>query len=325
MLRIGLTGGIAAGKSLVAARLQERGAVLIDADRLAREVVAPGTDGLAAVVDAFGSGVLAGDGSLDRPALGAVVFGDDGARATLNGIIHPRVRAEAARRIAAAPHDAVVVQDIPLLVETGQAEAFMLVIVVQAPAEARVRRMIEQRGMSAEDARARMAAQASDAERAAVADVLLTNDGSVDALTDAVDRFWDERIGPFEAALLAGRPGERGNARARGADAGWSPDDGVLARAAARIRRSGGDAVGAVEVTAGDGVPDLVVSPGSTAGGAAGNDDDALTAEASTGDALAGAVTAAGYPPVPGSDGLHAAADPAQPVVVRIRRGDRTP
>lgn len=209
VLTVGLTGGIAAGKSVVAARLRELGAVLIDADVLAREVVAPGTDGLAAVVDAFGSDVLTGDGHLDRGALGALVFGDDGARATLNGIVHPRVRAEAARRIAAAPRGSVIVQDIPLLVETGQEDAFHLVVVVQAAEEDRIRRMVEQRGMSAEDARSRIAAQATDAQREAAADVVLANAGTVDALRRRVDELWHERIVPYNENLLAGRPAVR--------------------------------------------------------------------------------------------------------------------
>ncbi|OMH26730.1 dephospho-CoA kinase [Tersicoccus phoenicis] len=216
MLTVGLTGGIAAGKSVVAARLRELGAVLIDADVLAREVVAPGTDGLAAVVDAFGSDVLTGDGDLDRGALGGLVFGDDGARATLNGIVHPRVRAEAARRIAAAPRGAVIVQDIPLLVETGQEDAFHLVVVVQAAEDDRIRRMVEQRGMSAEDARSRIAAQATDEQREAAADVVLANSGKVGALQRRVDELWHERILPFNENLLAGRPA----ARARGGVAG---------------------------------------------------------------------------------------------------------
>ncbi|MEH0109938.1 dephospho-CoA kinase [Tersicoccus sp. MR15.9] len=332
MLRIGLTGGIAAGKSVVSARLHERGAVLIDADRLARDVVAPGTDGLAAVADAFGPDVLAPDGSLDRPALGSIVFGDDGARATLNGIVHPRVRAEADRRIAAAPPDAVVVQDIPLLVETGQADAFALVVVVQAPEDARVRRMVEQRGMSADDARARMAAQASDEQRAAVADVVLINDGTVEALTAAVDRLWDERIAPFEGALLAGRPSDRALERAAGRGTPWTPDDGVLARAAGRIRRSGGDALASVDPVA-----------AVRAGGRGGQNEDrpheidgnvdlvAVAAETSDLEALGRAVTAVGFPPLPGgavsgpvSGGArHASADPDQPVVVRVVSRER--
>ncbi|GGC88803.1 hypothetical protein GCM10011512_14720 [Tersicoccus solisilvae] len=320
MLRIGLTGGIAAGKSVVATRLSERGAVLVDADRLSREVVAPGTDGLDAVVDAFGRGVLGGDGSLDRAALGSLVFSDEDARRTLNDIVHPRVRAEAARRIAAAPLDAVIVQDIPLLVETGQADAFPLVVVVQAPAGARVRRMVEQRGMSDADARARMAAQATDAERAAVADVLLHNDGTVEDLRAAVDRLWDERIVPFDANLAAGRPSDAAIARATLASgAGPDLDGAALARAAARIRHAGADSL--------QRVTPAVRSDDS----AAGPDLIAVAARPGDLDALATAVTAAGHPPVPpagsvpGARRLHGSADPGQPVVVLLldREGDR--
>jgi dephospho-CoA kinase len=184
VLRIGLTGGIGSGKSTVATLLAERGARVVDADRIAREVVAPGTPGLAAVVAEFGEGVVAADGSLDRPALAAVVFAD-----------HPLVRARAAEAMAAAPADAVVVQDVPLLVETGQAGSYDLVLVVQTDEEVRVRRLVE-RGLSAADARARMASQATDEQRASVADVVLHNDGDRDALAAQVDRFWAERVAP---------------------------------------------------------------------------------------------------------------------------------
>ena len=195
MLRIGLTGGIGSGKSTVAALLAERGARVVDADRIAREVVEPGTPGLAAVVAEFGEGVLAGDGSLDRPALTAVVFGDPAARARLDGVVHPLVRARAAELVAAAPPEAVVVQDVPLLVETGQAGSYDLVLVVEADPEVRVRRLVG-RGLSAEDARARMASQATDEQRRAVADVVLRNDGDRPALAERVGRFWAERVEP---------------------------------------------------------------------------------------------------------------------------------
>ncbi|HEV7871125.1 MAG TPA: dephospho-CoA kinase [Modestobacter sp.] len=195
MLRIGLTGGIGSGKSTVATLLAERGARVVDADRIAREVVAPGTPGLAAVVAEFGEGVVAADGSLDRPALAAVVFADPAARSRLDAVVHPLVRARAAEAMAAAPADAVVVQDVPLLVETGQAGSYDLVLVVQTDEEVRVRRLVE-RGLSAADARARMASQATDEQRASVADVVLHNDGDRDALAAQVDRFWAERVAP---------------------------------------------------------------------------------------------------------------------------------
>jgi dephospho-CoA kinase len=195
VVRIGLTGGIGSGKSTVAALLAERGAVVVDADRIAREVVAPGTDGLAAVVAEFGDGVLTADGALDRPALAAIVFADPAARARLDGVVHPLVRARAAEALAVVPPDAVVVQDVPLLVETGQAGSFDLVLVVEADEELRVRRLVE-RGLSEDDARARIASQASDAERRAVADAVLRNDGDRDELAARVEEFWAERVAP---------------------------------------------------------------------------------------------------------------------------------
>jgi dephospho-CoA kinase len=192
-LMIGLTGGIGSGKSTVATLLAARGARLVDADRIAREVVGPGTPGLAAVVEAFGDGVLTSEGALDRSALAAVVFADPAARARLDGIVHPLVRARAAEMVAQARPDSVVVQDVPLLVETGQAASFDLVLVVEADSETRVRRLV-QRGLTEEDARARIAAQATDEQRRAVADVVLDNTGTIEDLTAQVERFWSERV-----------------------------------------------------------------------------------------------------------------------------------
>ncbi|MGY1672862.1 dephospho-CoA kinase [Geodermatophilus sp. SYSU D00710] len=195
MLRIGLTGGIGSGKSTVAALLAARGAVVVDADRIAREVVEPGTPGLAAVVDAFGPQVLTADGALDRAALASIVFRDPDARARLDGIVHPLVRARAREVIAQAPPDAVVVQDVPLLVETGQAGHHDLVLVVEADLGTRVARLAL-RGLGEDDARARIAAQATDEQRRAVADVVLDNSGAPEALADQVERFWAERVAP---------------------------------------------------------------------------------------------------------------------------------
>jgi dephospho-CoA kinase len=194
MLKVGLTGGIGAGKSEVARRLAELGAIVIDSDRLAREVVEPGTEGLAEVVAAFGPEVLGPDGALDRPALGRRVFGDEAARRRLEAIIHPRVRARSAELIAAAPPDAVVVNDIPLLVESGVGAGFDVVVVVAASEETRLRRLARSRGMSADEARSRMAAQATDEQRRAAADVVLDNDGSLEDLRAAVDRLWYDRL-----------------------------------------------------------------------------------------------------------------------------------
>ncbi len=211
MFRIGLTGGIAAGKSVVARRLGELGAVVIDHDQLAREAVAPGSVGLEEVVEAFGEGVLAPDGSLDRPALGAVVFADDVARARLEGIIHPEVRRLSAEREAAAgaaDPAAVVVHDIPLLVETGQADHFHLLVVVHTSADQRVRRLVERRGLPETDARARVAAQASDEERLAAADVTLDGSGSEAELRAQVDELW-ERVSQEVAEEVAAEEAER--------------------------------------------------------------------------------------------------------------------
>jgi dephospho-CoA kinase len=193
-VQIGLTGGIGSGKSTAAARFAELGALVIDADVLAREAVEPGTDGLAAVVAEFGEQVLDADGRLDRRALARLVFGDEAARGRLNAIVHPRVRARAVELIAAAPPGTVVVQDVPLLVETEQAGAYDLVVVVEAPEELRVRRLAADRGMSAEEVRARMASQATDEQRRAVADVVLVNDGTPDDLRAEVDALWADRI-----------------------------------------------------------------------------------------------------------------------------------
>jgi dephospho-CoA kinase len=195
VLRIGLTGGIGSGKSTVAALLAARGALVVDADRIAREVVEPGTPGLAAVVEAFGPGVLTADGALDRAALASVVFSDPQARARLDAIVHPLVRARAREAVAQAPPDAVVVQDVPLLVETGQAGQYDLVLVVEAVLETRVARLVR-RGLGEDDARARIAAQATDEQRRAVADVVLDNSGAPEALAGQVDRFWAERVAP---------------------------------------------------------------------------------------------------------------------------------
>ncbi|MBC7291766.1 MAG: dephospho-CoA kinase [Actinotalea sp.] len=192
MLRIGLTGGIAAGKSVVARRLAELGAVVIDYDVLAREVVAAGTAGLAAVGRAFGPEVVTPAGELDREALARVVFADRDARARLDALVHPLVRKAAREREAQARSGdrPVVVHDIPLLVETGDPAAFDEVVVVEAPAELRVARLVEGRGMTPEHARARLAAQAPDEARRSAATVLLDGSGTVEALLAQVDALW---------------------------------------------------------------------------------------------------------------------------------------
>lgn len=196
---VGLTGGIASGKSAVAARLAEHGALIIDADRLAREALEPGSSGFDEVISTFGRELVTDVGELDRAALGRVVFNDEEARKKLNAIVHPRVRAAAARLRERAPAGTVVVEDIPLLVETGQQDRFDLVLVVQAPESQRISRIVENRGATEEDARARIAAQATDAERAAAADVILNNSGTVEELRQQVDELYVKLQGRVRA------------------------------------------------------------------------------------------------------------------------------
>ncbi|MEU3986436.1 dephospho-CoA kinase [Streptomyces sp. NPDC026672] len=203
MLTVGLTGGIGAGKSEVSRLLVERGAVLIDADRIAREVVAPGTPGLAAVADAFGAEVLAADGSLDRPRLGSIVFADPEKLAVLNAIVHPLVGARSRELEGAAPDDAVVVHDVPLLTENGLAGLYDVVVVVDASPETQLDRLVRLRGMTEEDARARMAAQATRDERRKIADVVITNDVPLEDLGRRVDEVWADLV---RRAHTASRP-----------------------------------------------------------------------------------------------------------------------
>ncbi|NBE54328.1 dephospho-CoA kinase [Streptomyces boluensis] len=194
MLKVGLTGGIGAGKSEVSRLLVSYGAVLIDADRIAREVVEPGTPGLAAVVEAFGPDILAPDGSLDRPRLGAVVFADPERLATLNSIVHPLVGARSAELEAAAGADSVVVHDVPLLAENGLAPLYDLVVVVDAAPATQLDRLVRLRGTTEEDARARMAAQATREKRLEIADIVIDNDGPLDALAPQVRTVWEDLV-----------------------------------------------------------------------------------------------------------------------------------
>jgi dephospho-CoA kinase len=196
MLRIGLTGGIGAGKSTVSAAFAECGGIVVDGDVIAREVVEPGTEGLAQLVDAFGVDILLSDGALNRPALAAKAFVDDEKRATLNGIVHPLVARRREEIIDAVHEDAVVVEDIPLLVETGLAPLFPLVIVVTADTETRVTRVVA-RGMEEADARARIKAQAPEEQRRAIADVLLDNSGSQGELVEKARDLWYNRVLPL--------------------------------------------------------------------------------------------------------------------------------
>ncbi|MFI1729639.1 dephospho-CoA kinase [Streptomyces acidicola] len=194
MLKVGLTGGIGTGKSEVSRVLVECGAVLIDADRIAREVVAPGTPGLAAVVDAFGEDVLAPDGGLDRPRLGSIVFADAERLAVLNAIVHPLVGARSRELEEAAPEDAVVVHDVPLLAENGLAPLYDLVVVVDARPETQLDRLVRLRGMTEQDARARMAAQATREKRLEIADIVIDNDVPLEDLRRRVRDVWAELV-----------------------------------------------------------------------------------------------------------------------------------
>ena len=195
-VRVGLTGGVAAGKSVVSAILRELGTIVIDADVLAREVVEPGTPGLAAVVDAFGPSVLAADGSLDRARVGAIVFGDPGRRAALEAIVHPLVRARAQQTELAAPPGVLVVHDIPLLVETGQASDYDAVLVVDVPEQTQVERATRDRGWSEEEARARISAQASRQDRLAAATHVIDNAGTLEDLRRRVTEVFEQLTGP---------------------------------------------------------------------------------------------------------------------------------
>jgi dephospho-CoA kinase len=318
---VGLTGGIGAGKSAAASRLAALGAVVVDSDRLAREVVEPGSDGLAEVVAAFGPQVLDAAGALDRPALGRVVFGDADARRRLEAILHPRIRARSAALNAAAPADAIVVNDVPLLVESGIAPAYHLVIVVDAAPATRVERLVRDRGMSTDEATARIAAQIDDATRRAAADVVLDNDGDRGTLEAAVDALWADRLVPYERnvreKVVAPRPPI---VHLVDYDPTWPAQ---YERLAARLRQHLGDRrIDHVGSTSVPGLPakDII--------------DMQLTVDSvAEADGLADTLTAAGFPvlsayrndkpkaddPAPWEKRLHGAADPGRPVHLHLR------
>lgn len=255
MLRVGLTGGAGAGKSTVAGRLRQLGAVVVDADVLAREVLAPGTAGRSAVVAEFGADVLSADGDLDRAALARVAFGSDASRRALEAITHPRIAERTCELFDAAPSDAVVVHDVPLLVEKAMGAAYHLVIVVDAPVPLRVDRLVE-RGLSGQDARARIATQASNEQRRAAADVWLENTGSVQGLSAAVEELWAQRLVPFERNLRTGTCVRRpASLRLTAYDATW-PAQG--ARLCARIAHAAGPLGRGVEHIGSTAVPGLL-------------------------------------------------------------------
>lgn len=241
MLRVGLTGGIGSGKSTVAALLRELGALVTDADQVAREVVAPGRPALAAIVAEFGPGVLQPDGALDRAALAALVFPDPARLAALEAITDPAIAAHVAAVRAAAPAHAVDVYDMPLLVERGTWVHEHLTLVVGASAAVRVDRLVSQRGMPPEDARARIAAQASDEQRRAAADLWVDNEGPRAQAADHVRRLWHERLVPYDANLRHGRRSVRpARARVVDADPTWGAQGlRIVARIAAALTGRG--------------------------------------------------------------------------------------
>ena len=332
MLRIGLSGGIGAGKSTVSSTFSDLGGVVVDGDVISREVVKPGTEGLGKLVEAFGEEILSDDGSLDRPALASIAFSDEEKRQTLNGIVHPLVGKRRSELIAEADDDAVIVEDIPLLVESGMAPMFPLVIIVNADEDLRVKRLVEHRGFTEEDARARIAAQATEEQRRAVADVWLDNTGTEEDLIEQARTLWRQRILPFEQNLDGGEPA-RSQPVLVPYDPSW-PDQ--ARRIAARLNTACGhravriDHVGSTAVAglAAKDVIDMQVTVASL--------DDA--------DALAAALTGAGYVHRPitsdetksharstvagfdhASDAslwqkrIHASADPGRPTHVHLR------
>jgi len=324
MLRIGLTGGIGAGKSTVSSTFAECGGIVVDGDVIAREVVEPGTDGLARLVDAFGRDILHPDGALNRPALAAIAFSDEEKRATLNGIVHPLVAHRRSELIAAAAEDAVIVEDIPLLVESQMAPMFPLVVIVHADVETRVRRLIQHRGFSEQDARARIAAQATEERRRAVADVWLDNSGSAGELTERARELWYERILPFAHNLQQHRPAH-GAPRLVPYDPSWPVQ---ARRIVARLNTACGhrakriDHIGSTAV-AGLDARDII-------------DIQVTVPSLEVADELADDLLRAGYPRVgtitadrryDGRTGLwpkrfHASADPGRPTHVHLRAQD---
>mgnify|MGYP001355373777 CR=1 FL=1 len=308
---VGLAGGIGSGKSVVASRLAELGAVIIDSDRVAREVVAPGTDGLAEVVATFGTRVLDPHGGLDRAALGEIVFADAAARARLEEIIHPRVRARSAELAAQAPRDAIVVNDVPLLVEVGLAPTYHLVVVVHAAEATRIERLVRDRGMTPEHALRRIRAQVDDARRAAAADVLLRNDADLPALYAAVDVLWRERLVPYERNVRDRRISRRPATVPSGPDPDWPAQ---YARLAARIRHAVRPAELRIDHVGPTAVPGMLAYDVL---------DLQLTVDSlAQADALAERLAAAGFPRCPAgaaAEREHGSADPGRPARLWLR------
>jgi dephospho-CoA kinase len=320
MLRIGLTGGIGAGKSTVSATFSECGGIIVDGDVIAREVVEPGTEGLAQLVEAFGEDILLPDGALNRPALAAKAFVDDEQRATLNGIVHPLVGQRRLEIIESVHDDAVIVEDIPLLVETGMAPMFPLVVVVTAPIETRVTRVVK-RGMDQADARARIKAQASEEQRRAIADVLLDNSGSQEQLVEKARDVWYSRVLPLADNIRTRRVAEH-KLELVSYQPQW-PDD--AQRIIKRLQTACGARALRVDHVGSTAVPGLDAKDVI--------DIQVTVASLDVADDIAGALADVGYPRIEqitsdtAHEGdpelwrkrLHGAADPGCPVNIHIR------
>lgn len=325
MLRIGLTGGIGAGKSTVSATFADCGAVIVDGDVIAREVVQPGTPGLAALVDEFGREILLPDGALNRPALAARAFVDEKQRARLNSIVHPLVARRRAELVSEVAEDDVVVEDIPLLVESQMAPLFPLVIVVHADAEVRLARLVGRRGMAEDDARARIASQAADEQRRRAADVWLDNSGSEGELIERARELWHQRIVPFAHNLARKTPAPESD-RMVPADPQW-PEQ--AARITARLATACGHRAVRIDHVGSTAVPGLDARDVI--------DIQVTVKSLQVADDLAEDLLQAGYPRVaqissdaplqpPGSPPetqwgkrFHASADPGRPTHVHLR------
>ncbi|SNR85207.1 dephospho-CoA kinase [Haloechinothrix alba] len=324
MLSVGLTGGIGSGKSTVANRLAEHGAVLVDADAISRQVVEPGEPALDEIVAEFGPDVLEPGGGLDRAALARKAFADEQSRARLNAIVHPRVGERTAELVNAAGADAIVVHDVPLLVENGLQPHYHLVIVVDAPEDVRVRRLTEERGMDPSDVRARITAQADTLTRRAAADVWLDNSATPDVLLSAVDELWADRLLTFEANLRLRRTRPPRSPEIVDYDDTW-PEQ--AERAIARIRQAAGQAALRVDHVGSTSVPGLPAKDVL--------DIQLTVADLDVADSVAESLAAAGFPrsegewadapldrgaePVAGDKRLHTGADPARPVNLHVR------
>lgn len=321
MLRIGLTGGIGAGKSTVSRAFAECGGIIVDGDVISREVVEPGTEGLAALVDHFGDDILLPDGALNRPALAAKAFVDAEQRTKLNTIVHPLVARRRAEIVASVAEDDVVVEDIPLLVESGMAPLFPLVVVVHADTDERLRRLTGQRGMDEADARARIAAQATEEQRCRVADVWLDNSGTEGELVAKARELWFGRILPFAHNVATRTPAPDPN-RIVAADPEWAAQAHRIrsrlatccGHRALRIDHIGSTAIDGLDAR------DII-------------DMQVTVASLQIADELAGDLLGSGYPRVDsitadrrhdGSEGLwpkrfHASADPGRPTHIHLR------